>query len=157
VVDDIGILLCLLVLSAVALIAMAMRGRQRLKELAIRERIAMIERGMLPPPEVDPDRFDRGLLLAYAMQRGSNPKGTRYRTMGVMLMGLGSALFLLLAFAAGVPDVALGVAGGVIVLGIAAYVNGALVSNDVPPVNTHTPSAAPTPAITAERRDNVAP
>ncbi len=155
-IDELGFVVSVLVLSGVALIAMAMRGRQRLKELAIRERIAMIERGVLPPPEVDPDRFDRSLLLAYAVRRGSNLKGTRYRTLGVMLMGLGSALFLLLAFAAGVPDVALGVAGGIIVLGLATYINGALVSRDAPPPVQ--PAGGPTAHTSPPGPpDNVAP
>ena len=157
----IGILIMIIVISAVALIAIVLRGRQRLRELAIRERIAMIERGLVPAPEVDPDRFDRGLLLAYAIQRASNPKSTRYRTMGVMLMGLGAAMFMLLAFAAGIPDVAIGVAGGIFVLGIAAYANGSLVARDTPAQPAAQPPgprivgpAAPPPAAPP---DNVAP
>jgi hypothetical protein len=153
-----GIVLCLLVLGAVVLIGMALRGRQRLREFAVRERIAMIERGLMPPPEVDPERFDRGLLLAAALQRASNPKGTRYRSMGVMLMGLGGALFMLLAFAGGIMDIAFGVAGGVIVLGLAAYINGILVSNDVPtPVSAPPPRPAAPAAAVVQPPDNVAP
>ena len=157
--DDTAVMLILLVmvLSAVALIAIVLRGRQRLRELAIRERIAMIERGLMPPPEVDPDRFDRGLLLAYAIKRASNPKGTRYRTMGVMIMGLGAALFLLLAFAAGVPEVAFGVAGGVFVLGIAAYANGALISRDLPHEAARTPPITSAASLPSRPPDNVAP
>lgn len=157
----VGILIMIIVISAVALIAIVLRGRQRLRELTIKERIAMIERGLVPAPEVDPGSFDRALLLAYAIQRASNPKSTRYRTMGVMLMGLGAALFLLLAFAAGVPDVALGVAGGVFVLGIAAYVNGSLVARD-PPAPSATAADTPgassaTSFSTGAPPDNVAP
>jgi hypothetical protein len=160
-VDDVWIAIigCLLVLGAITLIGMAMRGRQRLRELAVRERIAMIERGLMPSPELDPERFDRGLLLAAALQRASNPKGLRYRTMGVMLMGLGAALFLLLTFAAGVADIAFGVAGGVFVLGLAAYFNGVLVSRDAPPSSplpVVRPSVAASP-ITPEPPDNIAP
>ena len=158
------LIVVIMVLSAVTLIAIALRGRQRLRELAIKERIAMIERGVVPPPEVDPERFDRNLLLAYAAQRASNPKSTRYRTVGVMLMGLGAALFMLLAFAAGVPQIAFGVAGGVFVLGIAAYVNGSLAARDVPPttpgplVNALAHQApSPAPAAPNAPPDNVAP
>ena len=118
----------------------------------------MIERGFMSAPEADPDRFDRGLQIVSAPQP-PHPKGTRYRTMGIMLMGLGGALFLLLAFAAGVPQIAFGVAGGVFVLGIAAYANGALVSGDLQP-----PLMAPLQRPTApvqhaapERPDNIAP
>ena len=34
-------------------------SRARVRELEVRERIAMIERGLVPPPEVDPRGFDR--------------------------------------------------------------------------------------------------
>ena len=159
--DDlfIGVASCLLVLGALTLIGMALRGRQRLRELAIRERIAMIERGLMPSPEADPERFDRNMLVAAALQRASNPKGTRYRTMGVMLMGLGSALYLLLAFAAGVPEIAFGVAGGIFVLGIASFANGNLVSNDVdPPINVPMQRpAAPVHSAAPRPPDNIAP
>ena len=33
----------------------------RMRELRIRERIAMIEKGLVPPPEVDPAGFDRAM------------------------------------------------------------------------------------------------
>ena len=158
----VGFVIMVIVISAVALIATVLRGRQRLRELTIKERIAMIERGLVPPPEVDPDRFDRGMLVALAMQRASNPKGTKYRTFGVMLMGLGAALFMLLAFAAGVPGIAFGVAGGVFVLGIAAYANGSLVARDMPAAPPHrdgtVPRAAVAPTSSATPPpDNVAP
>ena len=157
------IIIAIIVISAVTLIAIALRGRQRIRELTIQERIAMIERGLVPPPEVDPDRFDRALLLAYAANRASNPKSARYRTMGVMLMGLGGALFLLLAFAAGVPGIAFGVAGGVFVLGIAVYINGSLIARDTPrtaalmPTPPLTPTRTAAPAPVQAPPDNIAP
>ena len=36
-------------------------SRARVRELEVRERIAMIERGLVPPPEVDPRGFDRAM------------------------------------------------------------------------------------------------
>jgi len=36
-------------------------ARARVRELEIRERIAMIERGLVPAPEVDPRGFDRAM------------------------------------------------------------------------------------------------
>ena len=36
-------------------------AKARVRELEIRERIAMIERGLVPPPEVDPRGFDRAM------------------------------------------------------------------------------------------------
>ena len=43
----------------VAIVSTIAKGRVR--ELEIRERIAMIERGMVPPPEADPAGFERSL------------------------------------------------------------------------------------------------
>lgn len=153
----VGILILLTVIGAVSLIAITLLGHQRLRELAIKERIAMIERGLLPAPEADPARFERAMLLAYAARRGSSPKSARYRTLGVMLMGLGGALFLLIAFAAGMPATAFGVAGGIFVLGIAAYINGSLIARDgaEPAPLTSTPTA--TPPLTPPPPDNIAP
>ena len=50
------------------IVATVTRGRVR--ELEIRERIAMIERGMVPPPESDPEGFDRRLHSMQQFQRG---------------------------------------------------------------------------------------
>src|SRR5262245_34731753 len=36
-------------------------ARARVRELEVRERIAMIERGLVPPPEKDPNGFDRAM------------------------------------------------------------------------------------------------
>jgi len=36
-------------------------SKARVRELEVRERIAMIERGLVPPPEVDPRGFDRAM------------------------------------------------------------------------------------------------
>ena len=42
--------------------------RARVRELEIRERIVMIERGLVPPPESDPETFDRRM---YSMHRSN--------------------------------------------------------------------------------------
>jgi phosphate/sulfate permease len=96
--------------------------RQRLRELAIKERIAMIEKGLIPSPEIDPGRFE---MLA-GMRRPFNQKAERYRSAGVIIMGLGVAMVFLLAFAAGVTKVAFGVGGALAIVGLAAFINGSL-------------------------------
>ena len=47
-------------------------------------------------------------------------------------MGLGVALIILLTFAAGVPEVAFGVGGGLAALGAAIFLNGILVADGEP-------------------------
>src|ERR1700756_1339921 len=68
--------------------------RPRVRELEIRERIAMIERGLVPPPEVDPRGFDRAL----GPQDAIHPRslGSRHRRAGTILIGLGFGLMLLI-------------------------------------------------------------
>ena len=60
-------------------------SRARVRELEVRERIAMIERGLVPPPEVDPRGFDRA-MYRYDRQRSKSPG--RHRRAGIAIMGL---------------------------------------------------------------------
>jgi hypothetical protein len=115
-----------LIIGGMIIIGLMLRGRQRLRELAIRERIAMIEKGLVPSPETDPARFE----TLVGLRRPVNRRAARYRSAGVGLMGFGGALFLLLTFAAGVPEVAFGVGGGIAIIGFAAFVNGMLAADD---------------------------
>lgn len=96
--------------------------RQRLRELAIKERIAMIEKGLVPSPETDPARFE----MLIGARRPANRRAERYRSAGVIIMGLGVAMVFLLAFAAGVTKVAFGVGGALAILGLAAFINGSM-------------------------------
>ena len=130
----VAFVLALTLLGGLGLIAFTLSGRQRLRELAIRERIALIEKGLVPAPETDPARFE----TLVGLRRPVNSRASRYRSAGVILMGLGFAMLVLLAFAAGVPEVGLGVGGGVAIIGIAAFVNGMLMSRDDDPHSTTT-------------------
>jgi hypothetical protein len=118
------------VLGGFCLVAYAFAARQRLRELAIRERIALIERGLVPAPETDPARFER--LVGPARGR-VNASAQRYRSAGVMLMGLGAAMLILLAFAGGAPEIGFGIGGGLAALGAAVFFNGILMGQENPP------------------------
>ncbi len=74
-------------------------ARNRVRELEVRERIAMIERGMVPPPEVDPRGFDRamGRIERHEYRRGYG----RHRRAGITIMGVGFGLMVMIAFAGG--------------------------------------------------------
>jgi hypothetical protein len=119
-----------IIISGVGLIAMMVRARQRLQELAIRERIALIERGLMPSPETDPARFEQLMRT----RRQVNPSGARYQSAGVLIMGLGAALAVLLSFAAHQIGVGLGLGGALAIVGLATFINGALIAAD-PPVD----------------------
>ncbi|HEV3063557.1 MAG TPA: hypothetical protein VGY48_35275 [Vicinamibacterales bacterium] len=99
----------------------------RVRELEVRERIAMIERGLVPPPEKDPSGFDLAMKV-YDQRRseretyGRHSPG-RYRSAGVTIMGVGFGLMLLIGVAGDSPDAAVGVGGFLVVMGLAFVVN----------------------------------
>lgn len=118
-----------LILGALGLIALVVRGRQRMRELSIKERIALIEKGLVPSPETDPARFE----ALVGLSRPTSTAAGRYQSAGVLIMGLGLALACLLGFAGRIPAIGLGVGGGLAILGLAIFVNGSLISGDEPP------------------------
>ena len=115
-------------------------AKSRVRELEIRERIAMIEKGMVPPPEVDPRGFDRALA-----RYERRPAGTyRHRRAGVTLVGVGLGLMVMIAFAGEEPQKAIGIGGFIILLGLAFVVNSLL-------------DPGPSSAASDARRDSSAP
>lgn len=117
-------------------------ARARVRELEVRERIAMIERGLVPPPEKDPVGFDRA-MSHYERQRdrdddwdwkGRRRTPSRYRSAGVTLMGVGFGLMLMIGVAGGSPDAGVGVGGFLVIIGMAFFLNSWLNRNEpVPP------------------------
>jgi hypothetical protein len=94
--------------------------RSRVRELEIRERIAMIEKGLVPPPEVDPRGFDRA-MRRYDRAQWTSSAG-RHRRAGIVLIGVGVGLMVLIGFS-GAPEEGVGVGGFLAVLGIAFLIN----------------------------------
>jgi hypothetical protein len=114
---------------SVAIAATISRGRVR--ELQIRERIAMIEKGLVPPPEVDPEGFDRA-MSQHELSAGSG-RGVKsgLRRAGVMVMSVGFGLVLLISlWPGGSVRAGIGVGGFVIIVGAAFLVNSLLESQD---------------------------
>jgi hypothetical protein len=105
--------------------------RSRVRELEIRERISMIEKGLVPPPEVNPGGFDRAMARhdrerhydEYDGGRRNRDSALRHRRAGTTLIGVGLGLAMLLAFAAGEPGSAVGIGGFVVMLGLAFLAN----------------------------------
>ena len=94
-------------------------SKGRVREMEIRERIAMIERGLVPPPEADPAGFERSLRSVEGVQyRYSN---VRHRNGGVIVMAVGLGLMVLIAFTSGEVNVAIGVGGFLVILGFGLF------------------------------------
>jgi len=113
----------------------------RVRELEVRERIAMIERGLVPPPEKDPQGFDRAMNRYDRLRDqyddsdwnpGRRTPG-RYRSAGITLMGVGFGLMLMIGVAGGAPEAGIGVGGFLVVIGFAFFVNSWLSRYDAPP------------------------
>lgn len=124
----------------------------RVRELEVRERIAMIERGLVPPPEKDPGGFDRAMdryeRVHDVSERYGRRSPSRYRSAGVTLMGIGFGLMLLIGVAGENPSSAVGVGGFIVVIGLAFLVNSMLVRYDPPalPKDRSAPNEPPRPS-----------
>ena len=129
--DEEAIVFVMLVImaSAIGLIWIAVTYRRRLREMEHRERLAMIERGIVPPPETDPAGFESRAGLPAVP---ASPGGVRSRSAGIMLIGLGFALMLLITFVADAGEVGVGVGGAFVVLGGAFLFNGMLLARQSP-------------------------
>jgi hypothetical protein len=116
----------------------------RVRELEVRERIAMIERGLVPPPEKDPVAFDRAMDryedLRDRAEYGRAPG--RYRSLGITLIGVGFGLMLMIGVAGDSPHSGIGVGGFLVLIGLAFVVNG-WVSRFDPPRPANRPSYPP--------------
>jgi hypothetical protein len=114
----------------------------RLRELEIRERIAMIERGMVPPPEADPEGFERSLRTVEGVQfRHSSP---RFRTAGIIVMSVGFGLATLIAFTSGEVNVGVGVGGFLVILGVGLFL-ASFMNNPPPPLPPYDRRPPPPP------------
>jgi hypothetical protein len=131
-----------IIAGGVAIILAGMYQRTRSLEMAHRERMAMIERGLMPSPERDPARFEHPMAPRYSP--GAPP---RYRSLGVALIGLGLGLMLIIGAAGGAPGPAIGVGGAIAILGAAFIVNGYLQRGaHAPDPRFLSPPAAPSPS-----------
>ena len=109
------------IIGAFAFIITRTLAKSRVRELEVRERIAMIERGLVPAPEVDPRGFERA--MASQQRSGSAKSAVRHRRLGITLMGVGFGLMVMIGFAGQNPADGIGVGGFLVVIGIAFFVN----------------------------------
>src|SRR5436309_13926477 len=144
------------IIGGISVAIVSIISRMRLRELGIRERIAMIEKGLVPPPEVDPRGFDRAMSR---MERREFRYGSgRHRRAGVTLMGVGFGLMVLIAFTSNETSVAIGVGGFLVVMGIAFFINSLMEGSLEPPYaaprsfGTPPPSGASVPPAEQPRR-----
>jgi K+-transporting ATPase A subunit len=117
---------------------MAMQSRRQIREMEHRERLAMIERGIVPAPEVDPGAFER--RFSSTRTTAASPGAVRARSGGVILIAIGLAFMFMLSFAAGEPGVGIGIGGAFALVGAGFFVNSLLMSRSdayQPPISNH--------------------
>jgi hypothetical protein len=109
-----------IVFAGLGVLWMAMTSRRAVREMEHRERLAMIQRGLVPAPETDPLGFES----AVAPFEEDSLRSERWRTAGTLTIGLGLALAMLLSFTADQPNIGVGIGGAFIILGSAILLNG---------------------------------
>lgn len=108
-------------IAGVVVIVAGLRYRAQMRELRHRERLAMIERGIVPPSDFDPHAaYSRGLKQ-------------RSLSFGIIVVGLGFALMFLIGIAGGALESGVGVGGAVAILGIAFIVRSIYAAPPPPP------------------------
>jgi hypothetical protein len=143
----VALVFSLIVLGGVVVIVAGMRNRARILEMAHRERLAMIERGVTPPGDLG------GAYLERPAARSS-----RMLSLGIVIVGLGLGLAMLIGFASREPEIAVGVGGAIVVVG-AAFIVTALVVHAPPKPATDTfgygrsPFDRSTPPVPPVHRD----
>jgi hypothetical protein len=132
-------------------------AKSRVRELEVRERIAMIERGLVPPPEVDPRGFDRAMDLVQRHQlREQLRQGSgRHRRAGITMMGVGFGLMVMIGFSGGEPGAAIGVGGFIVIMGAAFLINSLFEQQSRPPMPG--PDSFGTPPSSSPRPTSVDP
>jgi hypothetical protein len=139
------------IVSGCVVAIVATIARTQVRALEIRERIAMIERGLVPPPEVDPGGFDREMNRydRRARRRYDRQGSFRHRRVGIIFMGVGFGLMTLIAVSGDSIRDGLGVGGFFVVLGLAFFVTALFEPVSAPDAGspraptTHSPVADP--------------
>lgn len=144
----------MMITAGIAVLWIAVAYRRRLREMEHRERLAMIERGLIPSPEADPAEFERRMGIG---PRGESPSSVRFRTAGILMFGFGLALMLLITFTANVPRIGLGVGGAFAVLGAAFFLNSMLGGLHHQPAPSASSTSMPRTPDQREPPTNVAP
>jgi len=116
--------------GGVFVIVNALKYRTKILEMAHRERLAMIERGLKPVG---------GPLTDLSFGR-SKRRSSRMLSGGIVVVGLGLALAMVIGFASREPEIAVGIGGAVAILGAAFIVTAYVTQQEPKPAEPEWPS-----------------
>jgi hypothetical protein len=126
------------IFAGVFVIFLAMRQRALILEMQHRERMAMIERGQVPPPAALPGVHG---------VRGGPAASSRAMSLGIIVVGLGFALMTIIAVAAETPGVGVGVGGAIVILGASFIIRSLVVKRSPPPPAVPPVESGPPPLV----------
>jgi hypothetical protein len=116
----VAVVFIMLIGAGVLIVFTGMRHRTKILEMAHRERLAMIERGLVPPAELTASVYEETRVRRSA-------RSSKLLSAGIVIVGLGLGLAMLIGFASGQPEIAAGVGGAVVILGVAMIVTAVVV------------------------------
>ena len=115
-----ALMFTLSIFSGVFIIFLGMRQRAQQLEMQHRERMAMIERGQVPPPE---SLSHAGPGSQYARAGGGpGAKGLRSMSLGIVIIAVGLGLMSIISIAADSPAIGIGIGGAIVIVGLAFVV-----------------------------------
>jgi hypothetical protein len=145
------VVIALIPLAAVVgvfiMIAVGTAYQSRVREMEIKERIALIEKGIVPPPELE--------RPASRLRVRRHRAAQQFITIGVTVIGIGIAVGMIVAVAGQQARVGYGVGGAIVVFGLALVVNGLIVKRgpDFAVADESAFSSPAQPTHTEPRRD----
>jgi hypothetical protein len=116
--------------GGVFVIVNALKYRAKILEMAHRERLAMIERGLKPIG---------GPLTDLSPGRAKG-RSSRMMSGGIVVVGLGLALAMVIGFTSREPEIAVGIGGAVAILGAAFIVTAYVTHQEPKPAEPEWPS-----------------
>lgn len=138
-------IVAILAWAAITLFGMHQAARRR--ELAHRERLAMIERGLVPTPDKDPEQFERMMGGWHPMGWDRSRAYARHRSAGIMMICVGIGVGFMMWMSAENTRTAIGIGGMIAMIGVAFLINSMLNAPrpSYPPPYQPPPPPSPTP------------
>jgi hypothetical protein len=140
------LVLCLLITAAVVVAGMGIQSRRQIREMEHRERLAMIERGLAPPADLESTAVERSLSSEDAAMYA---RVLRWRTAGIIMIGLGLAYFFLVSFGVRNPEIGIGVGGAFTAIDAAFFVNALMLQK-----SARVPPRRAEPRVSSSTRDS---
>jgi hypothetical protein len=139
------------VVGVFTMIAIAIAYQGRVREMQIKERIALIEKGIVPPPELE-----RPVSRLRARRHRA---AQQFITIGVTVIGIGLAVGIIVGVAGEQVRAGYGVGGAIVVFGLALVVNGLVVKKgpDFDPADGSTIASPTQPQATGTSGGELAP